>query len=204
LHLKESEVLLEAAENVRLFFYSFKKQEIVMQIVFKMVLVFSFWVGATLFAESGVSPVERSEPDSVLTDSLENREFYQKMYMNYLKEEGFTSSVDNDGDVQFQYEGKTYFIEVNEKDPEFFRVVLPNIWPIESPEEEAMAIVAAEYSTDKTKVVKTILVKDNVWLSAESFVKVPEDFQGIFKRTLSAIQTSVGHYVEKMEELQQD
>ena len=48
----------------------------------------------------------------------------QDMYVSFLLEEGYRPEVDQDGDVVFKREGRTYFIAVNAEDPGFFQLVL--------------------------------------------------------------------------------
>lgn len=134
-------------------------------------------------------------------DSKEKKAL-QKMYMDYLTDEGFRPEIDSDGDVQFKAEGKTYFINVVEDDPTYFRVVLANIWPIESEEERAQCLVAVDYSNAKSKVAKSYLVKDNIWVGIEIFIPEADDFKEIFKRSMGALNNGVTHFVTKMREQQ--
>jgi len=126
----------------------------------------------------------------------------QKMYVDFLTEEGYRPEIDSDGDVQFKAEGRTYFINVVEDDPTYFRVVLANIWPIESEDERVQCLVAVDYSNAKAKVTKSYLVKDNIWVGIETFIPEAEDFKKIFKRCMSALNNGVTHFVSKMKEQQ--
>ncbi|MEZ6067482.1 MAG: YbjN domain-containing protein [Planctomycetaceae bacterium] len=128
------------------------------------------------------------------------KEQLQEIYMQFLKEEGYVPHVDEDGDVVFKAEGRTYFIGVNEKDPEFFRLVFPFFWEIESEAERTKAFSACNHANLETKVAKVFVVKDNTWASVELFVQSPEDFKPLFKRSLSAIKVSVDSFAEKMRE----
>ncbi|MEN8220285.1 MAG: hypothetical protein ABFS56_28825 [Pseudomonadota bacterium] len=122
----------------------------------------------------------------------------QKRYISYLIEEGYKPTMDEYGDVEFKYEGEQYIILVSENDPEFFRIVLPNIWFIESKKERQKALVAADYATAEIKVAKVLVVGDQVWVSLELFISKPEQFKGIFKRSMSALQAATKAFVEKM------
>lgn len=126
----------------------------------------------------------------------------QKMYMDYLTEEGYRPEIDSDGDVQFKSEGRTYFINVVEDDPTYFRVVLANIWPIESENERTQCLIAVDYSNAKAKVTKSYLVKDNIWVGIEIFIPESKDFEKVFKRCMSALNNGVTHFVTKMKEQQ--
>jgi hypothetical protein len=126
----------------------------------------------------------------------------QKMYIDFLKEEGYQPSVDDDGDVVFKSEGKTLFINVLEDDPAYFRLVLANIWPIESENERGQVYIATDFSNAKAKVTKSYVVRDNVWVGIELFLPKPEDFKGVFKRSMSALNNGVAQFVSKMREQQ--
>jgi hypothetical protein len=135
-------------------------------------------------------------------DTSKEKKALQKMYMDYLEEEGYKPEIDSDGDVQFKAEGKTYFINVVEDDPTYFRVVLANIWPIESEDERAQCLIAVDHSNAKAKVTKSYLVKDNIWVGIELFLPEASDFKEIFRRSMSALNNGVSHFVTKMRELQ--
>ena len=129
-----------------------------------------------------------------------SKEQLQRLYSEYLTEEGYKPEVDADGDVRFKREGRLYFIAVSEQDPGFFRLVLPNVWPIENEAERSKVLAAADYSNAKTKVCKVFIVKKHVWLSVELFFASPRDFKGVFSRAMAAIDTGVVKFAEKMRE----
>lgn len=135
-------------------------------------------------------------------ETSKEKKALQKMYMDYLTDEGYKPELDSDGDVQFKAEGKTYFINVVPDDPTYFRVVLANIWPIESEDERAQCLIAVDYSNAKAKVTKSYLVKDNIWVGIELFLPEASDFKGVFRRSMSALTNGVSHFVSKMRELQ--
>lgn len=123
----------------------------------------------------------------------------QKLYLDHLKDEGIEGWVDSDGDVQFKYGDRTYFIEVNENDPEFFRVVLFNIWPIESEAERVQVQNACDAVNRSLKCTKAYTTSnDNVWLAVELFVGRPDYFMPVFRRSLDVINQGVDRFVENM------
>ncbi len=130
----------------------------------------------------------------------QSRATLQKMYINFLKGEGYETSIDDDGDVNFEADGRTYFIEVNEDDLEFFRLVLPNIWPIESELERIQVMEACNKANFKVKTAKAYATDDNVWIAVEVFLEKPDDFEAIFERSLGVIDYCVDIFVEAMDE----
>lgn len=129
-----------------------------------------------------------------------NKAELQQLYMSYLTYEGFKPEIDSDGDVRFKRDGKVYFILVNEGDPEFFRIVLANIWPIESDKERSQVLMAANDANAKSKVSKVFTVENDVWVSIDLFVRRPEDFKDVFTRSMSALDNGVRSFVKRMKE----
>lgn len=125
------------------------------------------------------------------------------LYMDYLREEGYLPKLDGDGDVQFKYEGMTCCVFSDELDREYFRVVLPNFWPIESEDERARATAAAVAVTAGIKVGKVILVGDNTWASVEMLVDPIERFRDIFPRAMRILTMCVQRYRDEMQKTTQ-
>lgn len=123
----------------------------------------------------------------------------QSLYVDYLDGKGYENSIDGDGDVVFKYNNRSYFIEVNEDDSEFFRVVLANIWPIESVSEGLKVVQACDEVNRSMKCTKAYTTNDNVWVAVELFVARPDAFKAIFDRCLATIELGVTTFVEEMQ-----
>lgn len=133
------------------------------------------------------------------TANAQTKKELQDMYQKYLTKRDIESTVDEDGDVQFKMDGLTYFIEVNEDDPMYFRLVLANIWPIESEEERAQVYQACNDATANVKVCKVYAVpNDNVWISFENFIEKAKDFDYVFDRALGTIELCKDKFVDTM------
>lgn len=126
------------------------------------------------------------------------KEELQKVFMDFLAEEGYKPALDRDGDVRFKVESRTYFIGIDAKDPMFFRLVFPSFWKIDNFEEYSKVLIAAHHASSTTKCAKVFIVKQNVWASLELFVDKPEDVKPLFKRAMSALRAGVNTFVSKM------
>lgn len=124
----------------------------------------------------------------------------QTMYVDYLKAEGYSPTIDDDGDVSFKKEGLTYYILVNDADQEYFTIVHLNFWEIESKEELAQAYVAAVKATRDTKIADVFVRKDekDVGIEAEIFINKPEDFKKFLDRLISSLQHARKLFIEEM------
>jgi hypothetical protein len=126
----------------------------------------------------------------------------QKSYMDYLGNEGYRPELDKDGDVQFKHEGKTYFLSVSPDDAVFFRLILPNIWPIESELERTQVHIGVDHVNAEAKVAKAYIAQEDVWLAIECFMPEADDFKAIFPRSLEALDGAINLFVTKMREQQ--
>ena len=133
-----------------------------------------------------------------------NEEQIQALYMDTLAEEGFRPKLDSDGDIVFKAEGRTLYIRLYADDTEYFQLVLPNFWKIESEEEQVCASIAANHATRVTKVTKVFTTKSNTCASIEMFLPAPELFGKILNRSVAALGNAAAHFVEKMRELERE
>jgi hypothetical protein len=129
------------------------------------------------------------------------RQVLQNKYMDFLKKEGFAPQIDEDGDILFKFEGYSYYIQVNDDDEQFFRIMLTNIWPITSPEEMNNVLIAADYSNSTSKTAKIFVVRNDVWISAELLIENPDSYEKVFLRALRLIQVGRNNFEFKMSEL---
>ena len=117
----------------------------------------------------------------------------------YLSEEGYAPKTDADGDLIFKFEGGAYIIIVDEQDQEFYRIIYPNFWSIDSDAERAQVVKACEAATGKTKVAKVYTVKNDTWACIEMFMASPEHMNLVFKRSMSALRGAVQNFREVMQ-----
>ena len=146
-------------------------------------------VGPTAFAGGS------NEVDKAISKKMSPK---QDMYFKYLQGEGYVPTLDKDGDIVFKKEGRTYILFSSEDDAQFFRLVFPGFWEIESPEEGLRAEAAAGVANRDAKVAKITIVGKNTWGSIELFFEKPEQFKPVFERSMSALSTAVDVYVKEM------
>ena len=124
----------------------------------------------------------------------------QSLYTGFLADRGLESFVDADGDVQFDADGRTYFIGTNDYDPGFFNVVMLDVWPVESVTERVTALNALNEVGKQLKVVKGYVTDgDDVWLACELFLEAPGDFAPVFDECLSTLETAVETFADAMD-----
>lgn len=135
---------------------------------------------------------------TVLTAFGQSREELQQKYIAFLSKKDIYSKIDSDGDIQFEYSDISFYIEVNEVDTAFFRVVCANIWSIESEEERLQVLKAVDLVNRESKVAKMYTNNDNVWVGVETFCASTDDYEEYFERSLQVIIQSIGVFVDEM------
>lgn len=124
----------------------------------------------------------------------------QQQYLEFLRTEGYRPELDAVGDIRLKIEGRVYFVVLEEEDPGYVRLLFPNFWSIETPEERRVALEACERATARTKVAKVFLSRDDTSAAFEMLCAGPESFTAVFPRALRILRTAVDHYVKHMRE----
>jgi hypothetical protein len=123
-------------------------------------------------------------------------------YLDYLTQEGFRPEVDEDGDISFKFEGRNYYLIVNEKDEMYFQLLRNGFWRIESAEELQRALMHANDVTRETKVAKTYVNSEHTYVNGtvEMFFDEVDQFKPCFMRALTVLQRAVRDFCDKMQE----
>ena len=130
--------------------------------------------GALLLAAAGPALAQTYTKDQL-----------QQTFMSYLSQEGYNPNVTQAGNVRFRREGKFYIIYVDEKDPEYFRLVLSFSAEDKSAQARLRRLEGANLATTETKVVKAYIDSDgDPNFACEMFLIVPGDFKTHLSRLL--------------------
>jgi hypothetical protein len=121
-----------------------------------------------------------------------------RVFSDFLKDEGYSPKIDDNGNIVFKVEGLSYVIILDDKDEEFFRILFPGFWNIKNPDERLKVERAALKATEETKVAKVLPVGDNTWASIEIFSSSIDNTKSVFYRSLRALQAAVGTFVQEM------
>lgn len=123
-----------------------------------------------------------------------------QLFLDYLKLEGYSPVLDGDGDLRFQRNDLTYYIQFDRKDPEFFRLILPNIWSLDSMQERQRAYAAADSANARCKAAKVFVVKDHVWATIEMFLASQDQARPVIERCMNSLQRAMITFSVKMQE----
>ncbi len=121
-----------------------------------------------------------------------------ELYRNFLAEEGYAARIDDDGDVVFKCEGMTFFISADEDDEEFFRLICPNFWGIDSEEARDRVVHAAAAVNSSIKVAKVYPVRDSTWASVEMYCSPPDAVLPVLLRAIRTLHSVVTQFWENI------
>jgi hypothetical protein len=131
-----------------------------------------------------------------------NKEQLQKLYLDFLAEEGFKGSLDDDGDIELKYEGEKYILYIDGDDPEYFRLQSGYTCEINSDDDIINHLIAANAVNTEFKLGRIFirLEKKIVLLETALFLTQPDSFKPFFKRCLGILQAMISDFAEKLEE----
>ena len=125
----------------------------------------------------------------------------EKIILEYLKEQGYQAKADKDGDIVFKCESMNLAILVDDTDENFFRLVLPNFWEIESETELDQVLLASSQLNHEIKLIKITTSDMETHASVEMLLTSAQDIKMIFEKSLRCIQHATYKFAEKMRAL---
>ncbi|NYE61648.1 hypothetical protein FHW58_002855 [Duganella sp. 1224] len=118
--------------------------------------------------------------------------------LHHLRHDGFQAELDDDGDLAFRYEGKHYALCFDADDPMFTKLILPNVWEIDSQTEYQRALAAADYLNRRLKLLKAYTMRDQLWLSVEMWMADPAGWQLLLPRAIRLLAHGLHLLTEQM------
>ncbi len=123
-----------------------------------------------------------------------------EIYSDFLTTEGYRPSLDKDGDLTFKHERINFILFANEKDEEFFKLMIPFFWPIESEEERERAARVMHRLNAEYKAAKFYPIDGDVCVCVECFFETPEHFKKVFGRCIDLLAAAMREFRQHMRE----
>jgi len=115
-----------------------------------------------------------------------------QLFNEQLAEEGYRPHIDEDGDIVFRSQGKTYVVSVDPADAQFFRLGAYCLYTLSG---EAAANKAHRIGHElamRFKGTKALIVEDQVvHVVLESVLVEPEHFATVLERLLAIAREAV-------------
>lgn len=131
-----------------------------------------------------------------------------EMLLNYLGQQGLNPKVDEEGDIQFEFEGQPLFIHPVEEDRQILKV-FGFAWRAEDEQgdedeidqELMLSLQVANICTAKHDGVKVIALPERMIVAtSEQFYEPFENFKPTFARVLTSLNEAMEEAFQMMEE----
>ena len=116
--------------------------------------------------------------------------------LNFLKEEGFCPTIDEDGDICFKKEGDLYYVIVDNKEESPFYLVISLGRRMEEGYDMAKALPIV-YEVNHYKGVKMKLYESSIVTRAEMFLENADHFKAVFYRTTTLLNIGMNEFCEE-------
>lgn len=122
----------------------------------------------------------------VADDLTDSQKALRSNIVEFLREEGFSPSIDEDGDVAFKKEGEKHWIRIARGGPFYIEF----IWSFHNIEDADLAalMVAINKVNKETPVAKAILLNESVKLVVEAYCHDAESFRYIFYESMRQLE----------------
>ncbi len=126
----------------------------------------------------------------------------QDIFSRHLAGESLRPEITSTGNVRFRSQGRTFVIQVDERDPLYFRLTMAFVADDKSEAARHRYLEGCNTATAEVKVIKCFLDEEgDPTFAAEMFLVVPGDFTLNFDRLLRAMDSAYRRYTRRLGEL---
>ena len=118
---------------------------------------------------------------------------------SYLTSEGLRPEETDFGFV-FEYQKLTFFIFRDDDDNQYLKIALPGIYNVDDNNRED-ALAAANEVNIEWKVIKTVVLSDEVWVVAEQLIDKDPNMADLVPRTIQILVSGRESFYEHLENL---
>lgn len=118
------------------------------------------------------------------------KKIIQDKYIVFLKDKGYSPEVDSDGDIKFTYNERRYYITLDMKDKNFFRLARLANLKLDSDSDITKAIKICHEITRDVKITKVYWLNGQLWASSEIILEDPDEYAAIFDRVLRLTESA--------------
>ena len=131
-----------------------------------------------------------------------------RMAYNWLAEEGYKPSIDEDNDVAFKVQGEYFYIDNDTDDPTLLRFLVPNVYEVDfSDEDQVMnALLACNDFTRSKKLVSAAINRaGGITFFASTYVAAGNgDMSEFMETAIDFISRGIKSWLELYNEYAED
>jgi hypothetical protein len=127
----------------------------------------------------------------------------QTSIINFLREEGYSPSLDEDNWIKFKSEGKNYYITIHKESPFFVTIKAPGFTlQGENAFERTASLLACNDLNKDREVVKLYCGSnaEGVSVQVEQYIRSIQDFTYVFAKNMSTLTSTKNQFYGKYTE----
>lgn len=109
-----------------------------------------------------------------------------ELVLNFLKEQGFCPQIDENNNIVFKYQMRTFVFFNDDEDASFFQLAMPAIYDV-TEENRGLVLETINKINIGYKVVKVGIVGESVWGSFEVLLDTTPNIEDIMPRALQML-----------------
>ena len=121
-----------------------------------------------------------------------------EMVLDFLRQQGFCPEIDQNNNIVFKSEMKTFLFINNDSDEEFFQLALPGIFDV-TEENHDLVLEACNKVNFNIKVAKVCLWDDTIWVFFENILDQTPDVSTIIPRALGILKHAQQSFYEAIQ-----
>lgn len=120
------------------------------------------------------------------------------LFRRILAEDGYRSTIDEDGDLSLRIQGRWFVLFASNDDPPYFRLTIPNLFECADEGETEQALSLVNEMNRLYKVAKLMVIDGRVWCNVEMFLDPIESFRATFERCTDLLCEVCGDFQRQM------
>lgn len=114
-------------------------------------------------------------------------------FKQYLETKGIKPTTEVEGQITFLSNGLYYLFIYDSTDPNYFRIILPNVFKVEDNLDKYNVLV--NELNQKFKVAKTYITSDGmIWIAAEQFIYSREGIDLMYERCIALLKIVIDYF----------
>lgn len=120
-----------------------------------------------------------------------------ELVLNFLKEQGFCPQIDENNNIVFKYQMRTFVFFNNDEDESFFQLAMPAIYNV-TEENRGLVLETINNINIGYKVVKVGVVGESVWAFFEVLLDTTPNIEDIMPRALQMLMGAQQKYYSEI------
>lgn len=114
-------------------------------------------------------------------------------FKQYLETKGIKPTTEVEGQITFLSNGLYYLFVYDSTDPNYFRIILPNVFKVEDNRDKYDILV--NELNQRFKVAKTYITSEGmIWIAADQFIYSREGIDLMFERCIALLKIVIDYF----------